>query len=116
MAMDAAVSSEALSALHIISSHTKLFEKMKTNKGFQLRKVCGENIIVATGVENIDFSSIIRLNESAAYLWEKVGKNDFTADEMANYLTEEYEVDMATAQKDATELAATWLEAGIIEA
>lgn len=41
---------------------------MKKKSGFVLRQVCGENIIVAEGKENIDFSSIIAMNESSAYL------------------------------------------------
>ena len=45
---------------------------MKAKPGFNLRNVCGEQIIVAEGKENIDFSNIISMNESAAYLWKKV--------------------------------------------
>ena len=43
---------------------------MKAKPGFNIRKVCGENIIVAEGKENIDFSNIISMNESSAYLWQ----------------------------------------------
>ena len=63
---------------------------MKTKKGFRLRNICGENIIVAEGVENIDFSRIISMNESSAYLWKKVEGQDFTEKDLTNYLTEEY--------------------------
>ena len=45
---------------------------MKIKKGFVLRNVCGENIIVAEGKENIDFTKIISMNESSAYLWKNV--------------------------------------------
>ena len=45
---------------------------MKIKKGFVLRDICGENIIVAEGKENIDFTKIISMNESAALLWEGV--------------------------------------------
>ena len=45
---------------------------MKQKKGFNLRNVCGEQIIVAEGKENIDFSNIISMNESSAYLWQKL--------------------------------------------
>ena len=55
---------------------------MKTKQGFRLRQVCGENVIVGEGIENIDFSKIINMNESAAYLWEKVAGKEFTAAEM----------------------------------
>lgn len=89
---------------------------MKTKKGFHLRQVCGENIMVAEGMENIDFSNIISMNESAAYLWKQVeAMPDFTADTLATLLTEEYEVDEGTALRDAQTLVNQWQEAGIIE-
>ena len=43
---------------------------MKTKNGFNLRNVCGEHIVVAEGKENIDFSNIISMNETAAILWQ----------------------------------------------
>ena len=50
---------------------------MKTKRGFRLRNICGENIIVAEGIDNIDFSRIISMNESSAYLWQKVEGKEF---------------------------------------
>lgn len=88
---------------------------MKTKKGFKLRTICGENIIVAEGVENIDFSRIISMNESAAFLWKNIQGTDFDAEKLANLLLKEYEVDEATARRDAETLVKKWLEAGIIE-
>ena len=89
---------------------------MKTKKGFRLRSICGENIIVAEGIENIDFSRIISMNESSAFLWQKIAGQNFTEEDLTKYLTEEYEVDEATAKADVKALVAKWLEAGIIEA
>ena len=88
---------------------------MKTKQGFRLRNVCGENVIVAEGIENIDFSKIISMNTSAAYLWQKVEGQSFTADDLACHLCDEYEVDEATAKTDAQTVVKQWLEAGIIE-
>jgi hypothetical protein len=89
---------------------------MKTKKGFHLRNVCGEYVIVAEGIENIDFSKIISMNESAAFLWQKIdGADSFTADDLANYLCEEYEVEAYKAKADSETLVSQWLEAGIIE-
>ena len=53
---------------------------MRTKKGFKLREVCGEKILLAEGVENIDFSDIISMNASSAYLWEQVDGKDFTVE------------------------------------
>ena len=89
---------------------------MKAKSGFNLREVCGEQIIVAEGKENIDFSNIISMNESSAYLWKKVQQMEsFTADDLAQLLTEQYEVEYEVALKDATTLADQWVEAGIVE-
>ncbi|MCR4957076.1 MAG: PqqD family protein [Prevotella sp.] len=88
---------------------------MKVKKGFNLRTVCGENIIVAEGLSNIDFSRIISLNESAAYLWKNIQGIDFDADKLTALLTDEYEVEKETAQRDAETLITQWQDAGLIE-
>lgn len=87
---------------------------MKKKKGFALRTVCGEHIIVAEGSANIDFSKIISLNESAAYLWENIGDGEFSVSDMATLLTGEYNVAPAIAIADCQEIANKWLEAGIV--
>lgn len=89
---------------------------MKAKPGFNLRVVCGENIIVAEGEENIDFSNIISMNESSAYLWQNIQGKEFTHEDLVGLLTQEYEVDEATALKDVKVLTELWLQAGIIEA
>ena len=88
---------------------------MKTKKGFVLRNVCGENIIVAEGKENIDFTKIISMNETAAYLWKNVEGKDFDPDTLKNLLMKEDEVEETTADADAKTIAKQWIEAGIAE-
>lgn len=88
---------------------------MKAKTGFNLRNVCGEQVIVAEGRENIDFSNIISMNETSAYLWNAIQGKDFTVDDLVKLLTQEYDVDEQTARKDAQALADQWLEAGICE-
>ena len=88
---------------------------MKTKKGFKLRSICGENVIVAEGIENIDFSKIISMNESAAYLWQNIEGKEFTEKELLDLLTAEYEVDEATARQDVATMLQQWTEAGMLE-
>lgn len=88
---------------------------MKRKKGFNLRKVCGERIIVAEGRENIDFSKIISMNGSSEFLWNAIDGKDFTTDDLVRMLTDEYEVDEATARQDAETVVRQWTEAGIVE-
>lgn len=88
---------------------------MKTKKGFALRNICGENIIVAEGKENIDFTKIISMNESSAYLWKKVEGKVFTVETLRDLLTAEYDVDADVAELDAKAIAYKWIESGIAE-
>lgn len=88
---------------------------MKIKKGFEMREICGEHIIVAYGEQNIDFSRIISLNESAALLWEAVKDKEFDAQTLADKLCEEYEVDVDTALADAQTILKQWADAGLAE-
>ena len=88
---------------------------MKIKKGFELREVCGEHIIVAYGRENIDFNKVISLNESASFLWKNIVDKDFDAETMAGLLQQEYEVDAETALKDAQALFDEWTKVGLTE-
>ncbi len=94
---------------------------MKTRKGFNIRQVCGENIIVPEGKENLDFSNIITMNDSSALLWNELQGKDFTVNDMANILMEHFEIDentplpAAQAQADALSLAQKWKECGLLD-
>ncbi|MBO7120081.1 MAG: PqqD family protein [Bacteroidaceae bacterium] len=88
---------------------------MKIKKGFELREVCGEHIIVAYGRENIDFNKVISLNESATLLWKNIVDKDFNASTLADLLCKEYEVDAETAKRDAQALLDEWTNVGLVE-
>lgn len=88
---------------------------MKIKNGFVLREMCGENIVTAEGIENINFNKLISLNATAAYLWEALAGKDFTAEDMAGLLVERYGIDMELAFKDSENLCNAWKDAGVIE-
>lgn len=88
---------------------------MKIKESFELRTVCGENVIVATGLENIDFSKIISLNESAAMLWRKLINKEFTIEDATKILMDEYEVDSETAKADIIRMVNEWKDLGIMD-
>lgn len=87
---------------------------MKIKEGFELRDVCGEKVIVASGLQNIDFSKVISLNESAALMWAAMEGKDFGVEDMAQVLLDNYEVDADTAHADASKIAAQWQELGLV--
>lgn len=88
---------------------------MKIKDGFILREMCGENIVTAEGIEHINFNKLISLNSSAAYLWENLIGKEFSVEDMAALLVEQYEIDMELALKDSESLSKAWMEAGVTE-
>ena len=87
---------------------------MKIKDSFELRSICGENIIIASGKENINFTKVISLNESAAYVWNKVVDTDFTTDDVVRLLCDEYEVNEEDARRDSEALVKQWSELGFL--
>lgn len=88
---------------------------MKIKDGFELKDICGENIIISHGKENINFTKIITLNESAALIWNEVIGKDFSIEDMVRTIIDEYEIDEATAKKDCENIASEWEKVGFIE-
>ena len=81
-----------------------------------LRNVCGEHVIIAEGLENIDFSRLVTLNETGVWIWEKASAlGDFTAEQLAEALCQEYDVDQAQAVADVENLLRQWNELSMTE-
>lgn len=88
---------------------------MRTRKGFTLRPLGNEYILVADGLETIDFSCIISMNESSAFLWEEVTDKEFDADTLVDLLVSDYDISRETAEHDVALMLQSWKKANIIE-
>ena len=75
---------------------------MKIKDGFMLRKVGGQNVVVAIGKASLDFNGIIRLNDTGKFLWEQL-KNDITEEQLISAMLGEYDIDRETAERDISE-------------
>ena len=89
---------------------------MKIKKGFVLREVCGEHVIVGEGLGAINFGKLLALNETAAWLWKQaIALGDFTVELLAEKLCEEYEVTLEEARHDVAEIITEWQKVEVIE-
>ncbi len=63
------------------------------------RKTGSEYVLVPVANNIVDMNSVYTLNESGAYIWELVdGKRNL--EEIIDKLTEEYDIDRNSAEKD----------------
>lgn len=72
---------------------------MELKKGFVMRQVAGEYIVVNAGAD-VAFNGVMNLNASAATLWKRL-EEPATMEELAQALLAEFEVDEATAVQAA---------------
>ena len=64
---------------------------MKIKEDFLLRKVADCYVVVPVGKATVDFNGMMNLNETGAFLWEKL-ENDTTKEELLKAMLDEYEV------------------------
>ena len=72
---------------------------MKIKKGFIIRKVGDENIVVPVGEASKNFHGMVELNESGAFLWKFFTENH-TEEEAVDALLSEYDVEKDVAARD----------------
>ena len=73
---------------------------MKLKEGFVLRQVGGSYVVVAVGLQTLDFKGMIRLNETGAFLWKCLSAEECTEESLVTALTNEYDVDDKRAAAD----------------
>lgn len=80
----------------------------------KVRNVAGENIVIMQSANTVDMTKVVALNESAMLVHERLTGKEFTVDDVVRVLTDEYEVDEATARRDAEALVASMRNEGLI--
>jgi len=88
---------------------------MKTRKGFVLRSLGKEYILMPEGLEAEGFDAMISMNESAAFLWKAAEGKDFDTDTLINHLMEEYGISQEVAEHDVTAILGNWKTMKLIE-
>lgn len=77
---------------------------MKLTDDYCLHKVCGQNILVPTTENELDFTNMLVLNETGATLWKSMSQGSFSVAGLVNVLTECYSgVDSQKAKADVEE-------------
>ena len=79
---------------------------MKINPIYKVRNVAGENIVLLQGKMGGDMTRVVGFNDTALLMWNELFGKDFTLDDATRVLTENYDVDEATAAADAER----WIE------
>ncbi len=88
---------------------------MKKQQGYELRDICGEKVIIATGVESIDVNSMIVLNDTAAFMWEAMGDSDFETEDIVKKTLEVYDISEEHARESVNRLLDEMKRCGVVK-
>ncbi len=88
---------------------------MKIKKGFVLEKVGDSYLACATGKLARDFSALVKLNETGAFIWSIFADEDITVDAAAEKMIAEYDIAKEIAIRDIEAFAENLKKNGILE-
>ena len=74
---------------------------MKINEKMKVRNVAGENIVVMADAAGSDMTKVVALNPSAMLLYNALQGREFTLEEAAQVLADEYHIAGSQALSDA---------------
>ena len=87
---------------------------MKIKEGYVIRQVMGNYVVIATGEESRNFHGMVKLNETAANIWNYIsaGKSE---DEIVAAMMEEYEVEAQQLKDDVKKTVEILVAQGLVE-
>lgn len=88
---------------------------MKIKDNFELKEIADRIVAIPTNENVVDFSSVIMLNETSAFLWNLLKENDMTKEELVKSLLSEYDADEKTALSDVSEFIEELKKAEVLE-
>ena len=87
---------------------------MKIKENFVLRELCGDYVVVAVGEQTLNFKGLIKLNETGAFLWQKMAEKDISEEALLQAMLSEYDVEKAVAKTDIDEFIDLLKEADLL--
>lgn len=87
---------------------------MKTKQGLSLRKVGPMYMLVDREAEAPAKTNVYTLNATTAFLWEKIGEQDFDESMLVEWLCEHYDAEPADVVEDVRNLIKEWKSMGLV--
>lgn len=89
---------------------------MKLKDNLTIRKIGDEYMMVSESGSSLDYTRVISLNSSAAYLVQEVQQREFTQEEWVSLLMKKYNVDKNKAAADVQLLIDKLSKEGLFDA
>ena len=88
---------------------------MQINKDLRLRRVQNKNFIVAVNETSEKFYGMVKLNDTAAFVFKRLQKKD-SLEQIVKKVVKEYGINKETAQSDINSVIEQFKKAGFLNA
>lgn len=88
---------------------------MQLKENLTIRKIGDEYMMVSGSDQGLDYTRVISLNSTAAFLIGEVQQKQFTSEDWIELLLEEYEIDRERAEADVQKLIEKLDKEGLID-
>ncbi len=88
---------------------------MKLKDNLTVRKIGDEYMIVSDSGLGLDYTRVISLNKTAAYLVQEVHQKEFTKEDWIDLLINKYNVDRDIAETDVQKLIEKLAKEGLFD-
>lgn len=85
---------------------------MHLNGKYNLREL-GDDLVLIGEAAGAD-RHLVRINESAAFLWRSASGKEFSTEDLASLLQGEYGIEASAALSDAASIVAAWKSSGLV--
>lgn len=68
--------------------------------GYSIADIAGQKVLMAPAIGDIDYSKMLVLSESAAFVAQRLMEETLSFDELVNSLLQEYEADEAVVRQE----------------
>lgn len=86
---------------------------MKIDKNFVLREIADTWVVIPTATQTVDFSRLLHLSETAAFLWHQM-REEISREDLLGRLMIEYDVSKEQAEKDLEEFLGELKQLGVL--
>ena len=88
---------------------------MRLKDNLTIRKIGDEFMMVSESGSGLDYTRVISLNNSAAYLVQEVQQKEFTKEDWISLLIDKYDVDKERAESDVQVLIDKLTKEGLFD-
>ena len=88
---------------------------MKLKDNLTIRKIGDEYMMVSESGSGLDYTRVISLNKSAAYLVQEALQKEFTLEEWVTLLIDKYNIDKERAETDVKALIDKLAKEGLFD-